>query len=186
MEGEHAGVRLGGPRCNGIAARELRVVSCSDAGAPGRRLIWRRSLDRSSIVSAMIHSRTVRLPAVLGAMLVLATLAACGDRGATTTATRATTGTRGAAPAGVDHVRIEDFKYVPSTITVAPGTTITWTNRDKAPHTATSGASPNADGVFESGTITKGASRTVTVSKRGTFAYYCAFHPFMKGTVIVK
>lgn len=82
--------------------------------------------------------------------------------------------------------RIEDFKYVPSTITVAPGTTITWTNRDKAPHTATSGASPNADGVFESGTITKGASRTVTVSKRGTFAYYCAFHPFMKGTVIVK
>jgi manganese oxidase len=120
--------------------------------------------------------------AVLGAMLVCATvavLAACGGQSATTTG-------RGAAAAAVDHVQIKDFKYMPSTIAVAAGTTITWTNEDTTPHTATSGVSPNADGVFESGTITKGASKTVTVSKRGTFTYYCAFHPFMKATVIVK
>lgn len=119
--------------------------------------------------------------AALGVVLVLATLAVLvihGNRGASMTG-------RGAA-AAVDHVQIKDFKYAPATITVAPGTTITWTNRDSAPHTATSGASPNADDVFESGTITKSASKSVTVRKRGTFTYYCAFHPFMKATVIVR
>jgi plastocyanin len=133
-------------------------------------------------MSSTFHSGLGRVPAVLGAALVLATpavLAACGDQ-------RASTATRSAAAAAVDHVQIKDFKYAPSTIAVGVGTTITWTNRDNAPHTATSGASPNADGVFDSGTITKGASKTVTVSKRGTFTYYCAFHPFMKGTVVVK
>jgi plastocyanin len=133
-------------------------------------------------MSSRFHDRRDRVLAALGAMLVLATFAVLvipGDRGPATTPP-------GAAAAAVDHVRIKDFKYAPATITVAPGTTITWTNQDTAPHTATSGASPNADGVFDSGTITKAASRTVTVSKRGTFTYYCAFHPFMKATVIVR
>jgi plastocyanin len=131
----------------------------------------------------MFHSRLDRMLALLGALLVLATLAVLavhgGDRSAATSKP-------GAAPAAVDHVQIKDFKYAPATITVALGTTITWTNRDSAPHTATSGDSPNADGVFESGTIKKAASKTVTASKRGTFTYYCAFHPFMKATVIVR
>lgn len=133
-------------------------------------------------MSSMFDSRSDRVLAALGAMLFCATfavLAACGGQNATTSG-------RGAATAAVDHVQIKDFKYAPSTITVGVGATITWTNRDKAPHTATSGASPNADDVFETATITKGASKTVTVSKRGTFAYYCAFHPFMKATVIVR
>jgi plastocyanin len=133
-------------------------------------------------MSSTSRRRLDRVPAVLGAMLVLAApavLAACGDQ-------PASTATRSAAATAVDHVQIKDFKYAPATITVGVGTTITWTNRDNAPHTATSGSSPDADGVFESGTITKGASKTVTVSRRGTFTYYCAFHPFMKGTVVVR
>ena len=71
-------------------------------------------------------------------------------------------------------------------ITVAAGTKITFTNEDSAPHTATSGPSPGADGVFDTGTLKKGQSKGVKVAKAGTFAYYCAIHPFMKGTVIVK
>ena len=69
---------------------------------------------------------------------------------------------------------------------VAVGAKITFTNQDDAPHTATSGASPNADGVFDSGTLKKGQSKSVKLAKAGTFSYYCAFHPFMKGTVTVK
>ena len=85
-----------------------------------------------------------------------------------------------------DSVRIKDFLYDPEAITVAAGAKVTFTNEDGAPHTATSGASPNADGVFDTGTLTKGQSKTVKLVKVGTFSYYCAIHPFMKGTVTVK
>ena len=80
-----------------------------------------------------------------------------------------------------DKVQIKDFLYDPEAISVAVGTKITFTNEDGAPHTATSGPSPTADGVFETGTLKKGQSKSVTVTKAGTFAYYCAIHPFMKG-----
>lgn len=86
----------------------------------------------------------------------------------------------------VDHVQIADFAYVPPAITVPAGTTITFTNKDSAPHTATSGTSPTPDGRFDTGTLKKGESKTVKVTKPGTFAYYCAIHPFMKATVTVK
>ena len=81
---------------------------------------------------------------------------------------------------------IKDFLYEPDAISVAVGTKITFTNEDSAPHTATSGQPPGADGVFDTGNLTKGESKSVTVAKAGTFAYYCELHPFMKGTVIVK
>ena len=91
------------------------------------------------------------------------------------------------APAkAADQVAIKDFLYDPEPITVAAGTNVTFTNRDAAPHTATSGESPNADGAFETGTLTKGQSRSVKLATAGTFAYYCAIHPFMKGTVTVR
>ena len=73
---------------------------------------------------------------------------------------------------------IEDYTYKPAEVTVAKGTTVKFTNRDSTPHTATS----NESGVFESGTIEPGKSGKITLDEAGTFAYYCVFHPFMKGT----
>ena len=90
------------------------------------------------------------------------------------------------APACSDTVLISDFLYKAEQLTVAVGTKVTFTNEDSAPHTATSGPSPNADGVFETGTLKKGQSKAVRLTKAGTFAYYCAIHPFMKATVVVK
>jgi plastocyanin len=93
----------------------------------------------------------------------------------------------GGAPAtAADEVSSEDFLYDPKAIVVAVGAEITFTNRDGAPHTATSGESPDADCAFETGTLTKGQSKSIKLVTAGTFAYYCAFHPFMKGTVTVK
>ncbi|MDP2709591.1 MAG: cupredoxin family copper-binding protein [Solirubrobacteraceae bacterium] len=91
-----------------------------------------------------------------------------------------------AAAVATDRVQVEDFKYVPETVTVAAGTTLTWVNEDSAPHTSTSGASPSPDGEFDTGTFVGGASGTVTLSEPGTYAYYCALHPFMRATVIVE
>ena len=92
----------------------------------------------------------------------------------------------GAPAAGGDTVLISDFLYEAERLTVAVGTKVTFTNEDSAPHTATSGQSPTADGVFDTGTLKKGQSKPVKLTKTGTFAYYCAIHPFMKATVIVK
>ncbi len=123
-----------------------------------------------------------RALAVLGVALILATGAVFvaheseGDEAQTTA---------GAGKA-VDKVQIKDFLYGPDEISVSVGTKVTFTNDDSAPHTATSGPSPNADGVFEAGTLMKGDSKSVKIAKAGTFAYYCAIHPFMKATVIAK
>ena len=79
-------------------------------------------------------------------------------------------------------VTIRDYLYAPETITVPVGTTVTFTNRDSTPHTATSKQS----GVFESGSLDTGKSGKVTLEETGSFAYYCLFHPFMKGTIVVS
>lgn len=79
-------------------------------------------------------------------------------------------------------VTIKDYIYKPASITVPKGATVTFTNRDSTAHTATSKES----GVFESGPIETGKSAKVTLDKSGTFTYYCLFHPFMKGTIVVE
>jgi plastocyanin len=124
-----------------------------------------------------------RVVALLGAALIIATgvlLVGHGRQDSHPNAAPARSAT------GVDHVQIKDFVYVPAAVTVPAGTTITFTNHDSAPHTATSGTSPTPDGVFDSATLSKGDSKRVKLTKPGTFAYYCALHPFMKATVIVK
>lgn len=79
-------------------------------------------------------------------------------------------------------VRIDNFAFSPATITVKQGTTVTWTNKDNAPHTVTvdSGAGPASD------TLQKGDTYTFTFKQAGTFAYHCNFHSGMTGTVIVS
>lgn len=86
------------------------------------------------------------------------------------------------ADSGVKAVTIEDYTFKPASIAVPKGTTVTFTNQDSTAHTATSKES----GVFESDSIEPGKSAEVRLEKSGTFAYYCLFHPFMKGTIAVE
>ncbi len=74
--------------------------------------------------------------------------------------------------------------YSPATITVVVGVnnTIVWTNKDAIFHTVTA-----VDGSFNSGTIFSGQTWSHTFTRPGTYSYYfCQYHPWMKGTVIVK
>ncbi len=84
------------------------------------------------------------------------------------------------APAVV--VDISNFAYVPNSITVPVGGTITWTNHDTTAHTVTA----QDRTVLQSGTIKPGASYTQTFTTAGTYTYFCEFHAGMKGTVIVQ
>jgi plastocyanin len=79
-------------------------------------------------------------------------------------------------------VDITDFSFTPSTLEVRVGDTVTWTNNDAVPHTATQ--DPAGSG-FQSGTIASGGSFSHTFEDAGEFAYFCEFHPNMTGTVVV-
>ncbi len=85
-----------------------------------------------------------------------------------------------AATANMD-VKIDNFSFGPTTITVAVGTTVTWTNRDDIPHTVVS-----TDGVFKSKVMDTDEKFSFTFTKAGTFAYFCSIHPKMTGTVVVQ
>ena len=77
--------------------------------------------------------------------------------------------------------------YTPSTATISVGGTVTFSNTDTAPHTATSGSATNGpDGVFDTSLIMANASYDVTLSSAGTYTYFCMVHPWMEGTVIVE
>jgi plastocyanin len=79
------------------------------------------------------------------------------------------------------NVDISGFAFVPSTLTVSVGTTVTWTNNDSVSHTITSN-----DNLFESGTIAKGATFSHTFGQKGTFNYHCSIHLSMTGKIIVE
>ena len=79
-------------------------------------------------------------------------------------------------------VSIGDFFFSPASVTVQPGTTVTWVNNGQAPHTVTA---TDPAGAFDSGTLQPGESFSFTFKQPGTYAYHCTIHPFMKGTVTV-
>ena len=81
-----------------------------------------------------------------------------------------------------DHaVTIVGMAFSPAEISVAAGDTITFTNQDSAPHTATA-----LEGAFDTGRLGQGQSATVTVAGAGAFAYKCVIHPSMKGVVTAQ
>ena len=83
--------------------------------------------------------------------------------------------------AGGPQLTIENFNFTPADITVAPGTTVTWTNNDDVEHTVTS--STNA---FGSSAIETGNSFSFTFTQPGAYSYFCSIHPFMTGRVTVQ
>jgi plastocyanin len=78
-------------------------------------------------------------------------------------------------------VSMQNIAFVPPTLTVSIGTTVTWTNQDTVSHTTTSDAAP----AWDSGILNKGASFSFTFTKAGTFTYHCNVHPTMHGTITV-
>lgn len=87
---------------------------------------------------------------------------------------------------GEVEVLMENIVYNPPQITVAPGTTVVWTNLDEVVHTVTSGTRENPDGIFDSGDIPAGGTFSYTFEEPGTYDYFCIPHPGMDGTVIVE
>jgi plastocyanin len=135
-------------------------------------------------VKALLDDRRLLLPVLLTAIAiaigsVLIVLLSGDASGSGTVAASSSSSTTGSGAVTID---ITNFKYKPASLTVKRGSTVTWVNGDAAPHTATAGGA----GGFDTGTLNKGDKKTLTLGKPGTYAYICAFHPFMKATVVVR
>jgi plastocyanin len=77
-------------------------------------------------------------------------------------------------------VKIDNFSFGPD-LTITAGTTITWTNRDDAPHVVASDTN-----IFKSKVLDTDDHYSYTFMKPGTYVYYCTVHPKMTAKVIVK
>ena len=84
-------------------------------------------------------------------------------------------------PAASTIVIARDFMFAPAALTVAAGSTVTWTNKDDEPHTVVSEA-----GLFRSGALDTGDSFSFRFDKAGTYRYTCSIHPRMLGTIVVQ
>jgi plastocyanin len=92
----------------------------------------------------------------------------------------ASAGFAGVKPATLS-IDISRFAFEPKEVTIAPGTTIIWTNHDESPHTVTS-----QHKTFSSRALDTDDTYEYTFNREGDFDYYCAVHPFMNGVVHVR
>jgi len=83
-----------------------------------------------------------------------------------------------------NEVIIVDYVFYPRTLTVPVGTTVTWVNRDIAPHTATYRSF--GDQAFDSGSLKHLDTYEHTFKTAGSYTYICVFHQGMTGTIVVQ
>jgi plastocyanin len=109
---------------------------------------------------------------VAGALL----LAACSSGGSSGS------GAAGASAARTNSLTISNFMFSPMHASVAPGSTISVTNKDSVTHTLTA-----TGGQFNTGDIGPGQTKMFTApSKAGTYGYICNIHQYMMGTIVVR
>jgi plastocyanin len=111
---------------------------------------------------------------ILAAPIVLAAAQLVRD-------SRGFTASAAEAPTSSPEVKIDNFSFGPAAMTVAAGTTVTWTNRDDIPHTVVS-----EDKVFKSKVLDTDEKFSFTFTKPGTYSYFCSVHPKMTGKVVVQ
>jgi YVTN family beta-propeller protein len=85
------------------------------------------------------------------------------------------------ASAAGTKVSIASFAFGPQAATVKAGDTVTWSNDDGAAHTVTF-----KDGSAGAKSLSPGQTFSRVFDRAGTYEYFCSFHPFMTGRVVVS
>jgi plastocyanin len=86
------------------------------------------------------------------------------------------------ALAATHAITISNSTFSPTSMSVRPGDTITWTNNDTPPHDVTVTSGPI---TFKSPMLTPGQSWSYTVRTAGSYSYICSVHPYMRATLTV-
>lgn len=93
---------------------------------------------------------------------------------------------------------IDTFAFVPGTVRVDVGDTVTWTNEDDIRHTVTSGSrdyepgnsgkvtATRKDGTFDLELDGRGTTAEHTFATAGTYHYFCDVHPGMEAELEVS
>jgi plastocyanin len=119
----------------------------------------------------------------LGTILAVGILAGCSS-GAGSSVAPANSEVSRTLPGGVAAatitVKISNDAYVPVTVKIKKGTTVSFTNRDFETHTVTA-----KDGSFGSPPMVFGSTWKHLFKNQGKYPYYCKIHPFMNGLVVV-
>ena len=115
--------------------------------------------------------KTVWIVSLLTTVMVAALLLSAASPGSSAKAPQPTSA----------EVKVDNFSFGPTSLTVAVGTTVTWTNRDDIPHTVVS-----TDKVFKSKVLDTDEKFSFTFDKAGTYPYFCSIHPKMTGSVVVQ
>jgi plastocyanin len=79
-------------------------------------------------------------------------------------------------------VSISNFTFAPTAMTVRAGQQVTWLNDDDAPHTVV-GTDPGSP--LKSPALDTGDKYSVTLTRPGTYRYFCSLHPHMTGSINV-
>jgi plastocyanin len=86
-----------------------------------------------------------------------------------------------AAAASAATIKIDNFAFLPATLTVTPGTTVTWKNEDDSPHRI-----GDKNGTFKSAALDTDDTFSHTFAAPGEHPYICTIHPYMVGKIVVK
>jgi plastocyanin len=110
-------------------------------------------------------------------------LGACSSGGSGSgSAAPTTAGSSGSSAKETSAITISNFMFDPMAATVAPGATVSVTNKDSVTHTLTA-----TGGQFNTGDIGPNQTKTFTApTKPGTYHYICNIHQYMMGTIVVK
>ncbi len=76
--------------------------------------------------------------------------------------------------------------YLPYSLEIQVGDTVSWSNDDTAAHTVTSGTPDGMDGIFDSNLFMAGSTFEFTFDESGVYPYFCMVHPWMTGEIIVN
>jgi plastocyanin len=140
-------------------------------------------------VLALVVVIAIVIPIALGVVLIKGPL----SLPSTTTAAASSTTSSSSSGAGGSAVTIPSGagsgqNFSPSTLTVAAGTTVTFTNQDSVVHNVDFTSVPPGSSVAKGTTsqnLHSGNTYSVTLTTPGTYTYVCDFHTWMKGTITV-
>jgi len=78
-------------------------------------------------------------------------------------------------------IEISGFRYMPPNLSAPVGATVTWVNRDEAPHD-----SEARDKTWETSLLQRDEESVITFDEVGTWEYFCTIHPYMTATLTVR
>lgn len=115
--------------------------------------------------------------AIAALALSVIVVAGCGKK--TTVKSTPSTPKSTSPTAGAASVRMVDFAFNPTALTISVGTTVTWTNNGSSVHTVTGSG-------WDSGQLQPGQSFKRTFDTAGTYDYHCTNHPSMTASITVQ